>query len=851
MPALEKEKMSVLEKKLIGAAFRGDWVGPDKLPVLSRPFGQEEIDITVRGTFLRELLLGLRVPGGDAEQDSRLHGVRLRGAIIKGEIDLSDCKGVGGAPLPPLLLEHCIISDVEYSTAHDEGAENKDALVAINASNTRLSRLSLNGCRVAGRVDLTHATLDGDLEISDVAPLDERSCQLFAPRCRIDGSVIAMRTHLRIPDGHHTEFGTSDYALNVAGAEIHGSIMLQPDFYAQGGVSVRGTRVNGDIWAEAATFRASNEIAFRAESLQCGGAVALHGSEDKEGRGEKGQHCKVQGKLDFLDATIGFLDLRGIHIKRLQNLKEPADQALLNLYLVRVRDNFWLGNLLPTLKTIVESPIRASAMTVGGDLDLTSLKLGLPSSWSDFGIVASNLHVGGDLILDDLTTSIDLTSSHVERNLSTKGAIMRSPDNRRYGLLARNITIGNDCTLENVSGTVDLELARIGGELKVFAQDLAALNAKDAEVRGSVSVSGIFIPQMKEHRLRFDGGSYRSGFSLGDRKSPNCALNSLGFITARSSLIPGIGNISNQYDELIPTLSIEGAWITNDFWVTEVWATEAPRYSFIEACGAPLSFYPDWMLVEALFQLEGDRKAIVAFLKHQLDMTIEPIPLAGQSTPIHQLNKRGMLNLDSTQTVRDYLKFFCAYVWGEEGSFLVIETEKALRGAKLSAPVEFADVSVKEDKEKGWICLAMIRYADKLYRSELHVNPDGNVEMIKDEFLVDIEREEHPVRFEPPLRILTSECEADTAVSPFWIPLILSAAQVEKITIEEIVQDVEPVLQRWVQLGIQANKAKAVTAPGRAVISLRGLKTRVFHHDPEKSWRYPARRRELYFSWHQ
>ena len=77
----------------------------------SRLFVQEEADITVRGIFLRELLLGLRAPAKDAEANSRLHGVRLRGAIIKGEIDLSDCKGAAGIPLPPLLLEHCIIHE--------------------------------------------------------------------------------------------------------------------------------------------------------------------------------------------------------------------------------------------------------------------------------------------------------------------------------------------------------------------------------------------------------------------------------------------------------------------------------------------------------------------------------------------------------------------------------------------------------------------------------------------------------------------------------------------------------------------------------------------------------------------
>ncbi|SHL77855.1 hypothetical protein SAMN05216428_10625 [Nitrosospira sp. Nsp11] len=826
MPALEKEeKMSVLEKELIDTAFRGNWAGPAKLPVLSeffaqedsRLFVQEEADITVRGIFLRELLLGLRAPAKDAEATSRLHGVRLRGAIIKGEIDLSDCKGAGGTPLPPLLLDRCIIHDgpiIKYPAVRNGASVEEKILNAINASNVRLSRLSLCGCRISGRVDLTDATLDGDLEISDVAPLDNGSpCQIFARRCRIGGSVIAQRTHFRIQPGQCTEFGIPDYALNLVSAEIHGSIVLQPDFHAQGGVSVRGAHVSGDIWAEAAKFVAPGKIAFRAESLQCDGTVALHGSEDKNK-----EHYEVEGNLDFLSATIGFLDLRGIQIR-----KVAAQDYALNLSLARVRTNLWLHNLPSGPKTIVEGVIDARGATVGGDLNLNGLTLNPPPDWAHASILASNLRVGGDLILDDLTTSIDLESSHVESNLNVNNTVMKSPNNQEYGLYAHNITIGNDCKLTKIAGTVDLGLSRIGGALKVHAQYLASLNAKDAEVRGSVSISGIFMPLMKKHRINFDGGSYRSGFSIGDLE------NSLRFINPPSSLVTDIKNMP------IPTLSIEDACIANDFQVTKVRAAEV---LVIEAYKAPLSFYPDWVLVEALCQLEKERKAIIAFLKHQSDTTMESILLGGQSTPIHQLNGRGTLKLDSAPMVRDYLRFFCAYVWGgderEEGAFLIIETEKALGDAKLSAPVEFAEVSVKKDEEKGWSCTAMIRYANKLYRTELHVYPDGNVKMTKDDFLADIE-EENPITFDPPLRIITdSHIKADPGSAPFWLRTILPAAQVEKITREEISQNIEPILlQQLVQPGIQKNEA--ATATGRAEVSLRGLKARVFHHNLRQS----------------
>ena len=98
--------MSTSEKELIDATFRGEWAGFSALPDLSLLSPQEQADITISGTFLRELLLGLRI-----KKNSPPKGVRLRGVIIDGELDLSDCTGRGGAPLPSLLLEHCIIRD--------------------------------------------------------------------------------------------------------------------------------------------------------------------------------------------------------------------------------------------------------------------------------------------------------------------------------------------------------------------------------------------------------------------------------------------------------------------------------------------------------------------------------------------------------------------------------------------------------------------------------------------------------------------------------------------------------------------------------------------------------------------
>lgn len=509
--------MSALETELIDAVFCGEWAGTAELPTSLS--ASQQTDRTVEGAFLRKLLLGLISPPATAGHNPRMHGVRLQGAIIKGEIDLSGCTGMKGIPLPPLLLKRCIIRgrlSKEKPVVCSGAKVPEKILSVINASNARLNRLSLRECRINGRVDLTDATLDGDLDISDLEPVSSDCyCQISLRRCRIDGSVIAQGARLRIPDDQRTEFDLPDYALNLVSAEVYGSVWLQPDFHAHGGVSVRGAHINGSIWAHGAEFvAASSKIAFRAESLRCDGSVSLCGTET-------GQQCILEGKLSFLAATIDYLDLRGIHIK---SPKESApDQGfILDLNLAHVRRDVQLYDITKECKiickAIVDGPIDARGMTLGGDLRLIGPKIKLPPKGKKWAIFASNLRIGGDVILYSFNSSIDLTGSHVEHNLDIEKSDMVSPIDSEYGLQAHNITIGNDCNLKAMSGTINLELSRIGGELKVYADNLAALNAKEAEVRGSVTISGKFRPS-EEYFLCFDGGNYRGGFYIGDNES--------------------------------------------------------------------------------------------------------------------------------------------------------------------------------------------------------------------------------------------------------------------------------------------------------------------------------------------
>src|SRR5262245_55518410 len=111
--------------------------------------GDGEAKPAVRAGFLRKLMLEL-----DPSWAVRTPGVRLRGARIEGALDLTDCSGAGGTGLPALALVGCDIPE------------------PVDLSHARLARVSFKGSRLS-RVIAVEAQIDGELDLCDVAPLQE------------------------------------------------------------------------------------------------------------------------------------------------------------------------------------------------------------------------------------------------------------------------------------------------------------------------------------------------------------------------------------------------------------------------------------------------------------------------------------------------------------------------------------------------------------------------------------------------------------------------------------------------------------------------------------------------------
>ena len=131
--------------------------------------------------------------------------------------------------------------------------------------------------------------------------------------------------------------------------------------------------------------------------------------------------------------------------------------------------------------------------------------------------------------------------------------------------------------------------------------------------------------------------------------------------------------------------------------------------------------------------------------------------LDGSSTPIHEANSIETPNI-APQTVLDYVRFFCFFVYGDAGPFLLFESlPSACTGEgpvdpkcqELAAHIHPASLLAQTDSDALHISAAVL-YDDSVFDAEFAVRPDGSIEMVDDNPLVS----DVPPELQPPLPAL-------------------------------------------------------------------------------------------------
>lgn len=149
-----------------------------------------------------------------------------------------------------------------------------------------------------------------------------------------------------------------------------------------------------------------------------------------------------------------------------------------------------------------------------------------------------------------------------------------------------------------------------------------------------------------------------------------------------------------------------------------------------------LPFYDNVVLIRLQDKTWGKPKLKIYYLTDQGTL----FRLNGTSPPIHEVNAKAPIKVNE-QNVLDYLRFFCFFVRGEEGPFLIAESMQdpyipQTDDAKTKAVIEgtVRPASYEGRNEQGYyMCDAVVYYSNALFIATFAVQPGGMIEMLNDE----------------------------------------------------------------------------------------------------------------------
>jgi len=170
-----------------------------------------------------------------------------------------------------------------------------------------------------------------------------------------------------------------------------------------------------------------------------------------------------------------------------------------------------------------------------------------------------------------------------------------------------------------------------------------------------------------------------------------------------------------------------------------------------------LPFYED----QRLIQLSDPRWQPASLRFYYLLSGDKLLRLDGSSNPIHAANEDNAIRLDDGNVVF-YLSFFCFFVRGDEGPFLIIDDlenpylpaftagcgEQGADGPGRELCERFrAPRAFGKDTEGNWRWSALVYYSNAIFAADFVISPKGLIEMKNDIPLLT----ELPARIDAPI----------------------------------------------------------------------------------------------------
>jgi hypothetical protein len=376
------------ERELLKRLAEGAWAD----------FSRERQDKRrVRAPILRRLFVDSSAGGFDGT--GRLiqsGGMRIRGAHIEGALDLTDCTGPEGTPLPALVLEGCDIPDtIDLSHAR---------LARVSVADSRITHIRARGARIEGTFDFSRVSSYESSTNND----KEGIAWIDADDARIEGSVDGRGAQLRAPTARPASdipSGGRHYALQLSNCHISGRINLIDGFRAIGGVTFVDSEILGEVWLRGAVSAGEGD-AFRAQSTRFRSLLALD-----EGFTAQGQvtllSAKVAGDLQCTDATFNYRAVERSEIALSVELTEIGGRV--NLHNTKIFGNCSLNNTKIGGDLILTGAVSIGEFGISGAHVRGNFDASMASFFSNaFAITASNLHVEGDLSLEEAIVIGDL-----------------------------------------------------------------------------------------------------------------------------------------------------------------------------------------------------------------------------------------------------------------------------------------------------------------------------------------------------------------------------------------------------------------------------------------------------------
>jgi hypothetical protein len=155
--------------------------------------------------------------------------------------------------------------------------------------------------------------------------------------------------------------------------------------------------------------------------------------------------------------------------------------------------------------------------------------------------------------------------------------------------------------------------------------------------------------------------------------------------------------------------------------------------------GQDIPFYPGYRFIDA-----ADYSVTPNVRKFLVWKAGDAVVLNWTNEPIYRLNDRAPLNINEDNII-DYVRFFFTYIRGRHGRFIIVESvddiawsEEPPAAARKAIGQMIGPVQIKGiDKDGTFHLSACMVFKDSLFRTDVHVKPNGMVDLSGEELLIE------------------------------------------------------------------------------------------------------------------